>query len=199
MAKIIVSIHSTCNGIVTGPPNDETNFVPWAQPGIADVLEHFLTFFDNVDTILLGRKTYEDLARKWPVAKDWPDVDDITLRLADLVNLTPKLVVGSPEKTANLKWGDFDPPTALTGDVVEKIRALKETNTGDIITFGSPTLVGSLTNANLVDEYRIQVHPVIVPEGRHLFDDLTTRKDFDLKSSRTFEHGSMMVHYGLTH
>ncbi len=63
MRKIIVSIHSTANDIVTGPPSDSTNFMVWAQAGIEDSLQSFLKSLANVDTILLGRATYEDLVR----------------------------------------------------------------------------------------------------------------------------------------
>ena len=78
MRKLIVSIHSTANNIVTGSPaGDETDFMQWAQPGIDDSLDTFLTYLDNVDTIVLGRGTYQDLVRKWPTVKDWPDVPEV--------------------------------------------------------------------------------------------------------------------------
>lgn len=71
-----------------------------------------------------------------------------------------------------------------------------------MITFGSPTLVQSLTNANLVDEYRIFVHPVIVGEDEHngykrLFESIVGRKDLKLLSTQTFEHGAVLVCYEL--
>jgi dihydrofolate reductase len=72
---------------------------------------------------------------------------------------------------------------------------LKEQDGGDIITFGSPILVQALTNANLIDEYRILVHPVIVGEGSHLFDNVTGRKNLRLKGTKTFEHGAILVQY----
>ena len=59
MRKIIVSIHSTFNGIVTGPPADKTNFMIWAQDGIKESVQAVSKLFDTVDTILLGRGTYE--------------------------------------------------------------------------------------------------------------------------------------------
>jgi len=61
----------------------------------------------------------------------------------------------------------------------------------------APLLVQALTNANLIDEYRILVHPVIVEEGRHLFDNVTGRKDLHLKSTKTFEHGAILAQYEL--
>jgi dihydrofolate reductase len=198
MRKIIVSIHSSFNGIVGGPPNDETNFMVWAQAGIKDTAEALLKSLGTVDTILLGRGTHADLSRKWPFAKDWPDVDDVSLRIAEKVNSTPKVVAVGENAIAGLKWGEFAAPKQLTGsrgDIVKQIKALKGGHGGGIVTFGSPALVQSLTNAGLVDEYHVIVHPVIVNEGKRLFDDLSGRTDFRLISADTFEHGVVLVKY----
>lgn len=196
MRKLIVSIHTTANGIVTGPPSDDTNFMVWAQAGIEDSLEPFFKSLANVDTILLGRATYEDLVRKWPKVKEWPDVSDVALRIGAKVNTSAKLVVSGKHPLEKLQWGEFAPPTQLTGtDIERQIKAFKEVKGGDIITFGSPTLVQSLTNAGLVDEYRILIHPVIVKEGRRLFENLDGRTDFRLVSVATLERGAMLVTY----
>src|SRR6266540_5525851 len=199
MRKLIVSIHSTANDIVTGPPADETNFMVWAQAGIEDSLEAFLKSLANVDTILLGRGTYEDLVRKWPKVKEWPEVSDVALRVGEKINTAPKIVVTGRHPLESLEWGEFEPPTQITGnDVEEQIKELKAGEGGDIITFGSPVLVQSLTNAELVDEYRIIVHPVIVNDGRRLFENLKGRTDLQLAGVDTFARGAMMVTYTRT-
>src|SRR2546421_170457 len=105
MRKIVVSIHSTFNGVVTGPESDETNFMAWAQAGINDTVASFHENFETVDTIMLGRGTYEDLSRKWPSVQDWPGVSDVALRLGDIINTTPKVVVAGDRKIDNIKWG----------------------------------------------------------------------------------------------
>jgi len=149
-----------------------------------------------VDTILLGRATYEDLVRKWPKVKEWPDVSDVALRIGETINAARKIVVTGKHPRESLEWGEFDPPTQLTGsNIEEQIKELKEGGGGDIITFGSPTLVQSLTNARLVDEYRILIHPVIVNEGKRLFEHLGGRTDFRLLSVDTFERGAILVRY----
>ena len=199
MRKIIVSIHSTFNGVVTGPADDKTNFMTWAEAGIKDSVD-FSKNFDTVDTIMLGRATYEDLVRKWPNAKDWPGVTETSLRLADIINHMPKIIVDGEHNVEDPKWGDFEAPTQLTGrDIEVQIKALKEQDGGDIITFGSPTLVQSLTNANLIDEYRILVHPVIVGEDgrKRLFKNIVGRKDLKLLSTQTYEHGAVLMCYEL--
>lgn len=197
MRKLIVSIHSTANDIVTGPPSDETNFMTWAEAGIEDSLESYLKSLANVDCFLLGRATYEDLVRKWPKVNEWPDVSDLALRIGEKVNRTQKIVVTS--KLDVLAWGDFAPATRLTGTrVEEQIAEMKAAEGGDILTIGSPTLVRSLTSARLVDEYRLLIHPVVVNEGKRLFEHLNGRADFRLVSVETFKRGAMLVTYSPT-
>lgn len=195
MRKLIVSIHSTANNIVTGPPDgDETDFTRWANPGIDESLEHFAGTLADVDTILLGRGTYEDLVRKWPKVKEWPEPSKTTLYVGDKVNTATKYVVTNTLDT--LEWGDHEPATAISGtDVEGQIKALKDSEGGDIMTFGSPVLVQSLTNAGLVDEYQILVHPVIVHEGRRLFDNLISRTDLELADVVPFKSGALALTY----
>jgi dihydrofolate reductase len=196
MRKLVVSIHSTANDIVSGPPSDETNFMVWAQSGIEDSLESFSKSLANVGTILLGRATYEDLVRKWPKVKEWPDVSDVALRIGEKINATPKVVVTSKHPLERLEWGAFEPPRQLTGPrIEEQIRTLKHGDGGDIMTFGSPTLVQALTNACLIDEYRILIHPVVVNEGKRLFENVKARTDLRLVSVDRFERGAMLVTY----
>jgi dihydrofolate reductase len=196
MRKLIVSIHSTANGIVTGPPSDETNFMVWAQTGIEDSLEPFLKSLATVDTVLLGRATYEDLVRKWPKVKEWPGASDVVLRMGDKINTARKLVVTGKHPGEKLPWGEYEPATALAGaNVEQQIKALKQDSGGDIITFGSPTLVQSLTNAGLVDEYRLLIHPVVVNYGKRLFENLKDRTDFRLVSVDPLKRGAMFVTY----
>ena len=61
--------------------------------------------------------------------------------------------------------------------------------------FGSPALVRSLTNANLIDEYQIQIRPVVMNVGEHLFDNIRDRKDFNLVDAKTLKDGSIFVKY----
>lgn len=196
MRRLIVSIHSTANDIVSGPAPDETNFMAWAQAGIEDSLEDFPKALAGVDTILLGRATYEDLVRKWPHVKDWPEVPETALRIADKVNTAAKIVVSGKHSHERLQWGGFEAPTQLTGgDVIGQIKQLKRRDGGDIITFGSPTLVQSLTNAGLVDEYRILIHPVLMNEGKRLFENLEGRTDLRVLGVETYARGSILVRY----
>ncbi len=192
MRKIILFIHSTFNGIVTGDPDqDKTNFMVWTtDASIETGSECLLETLKTVDTILLGRKTYEDLSRKWPSMNE--------LDLGKKINNAHKFVVTDTKTPDELPWGDFAAPKRLTGsNLKEQIIDLKNGGGGDIIIFGSPTLVRWLTGANLIDVYQLQVHPVVVNVGEYLFDPIEDRKDFYLVDAKPLEDGSILVTYEL--
>lgn len=190
MRKIILFIHSTFNGVVTGDPNkDKTNFMVWVNRANFETgSEYLLKVMNSVDTILLGRGTYEDLVRKWPPNNASP--------LGKKINNAHKVVVTGDRSLDELKWGKFEAPEQLTGNDIEKqIKKLKASEGGDIMIFGSPVLVRSLTEANLIDEYQIKLHPVVVNVGEHLFDNLKKKKDFQLVDAQALADGSILVKY----
>lgn len=202
MRKLIVYMNSTANDIVTGPTSgDETDLV-WSQAGsddslaMDDLLDTFRKTLVNVDTILLGRATYQDLVRKWPKVKEWPEVTDVILGIGEKINTTPKVVATGQHPLDSLAWGDYEPPTQLTGTTIEEqIKELKKGEGGDIFIIGSPTLVQSLTNAGLVDEYQLVIYPVIMHEGKHLFENLKGRIDLQLIGVTPFEKGAILIKY----
>lgn len=197
MRKIILFIHSTINGVVTGDPSeDKTNWAVWRNSaGIEEGSQYLLNIFETADTILLGRGTYEDLSRKWPTIRG-SKRDDGGSSLGDKINNAHKLVVTSARPLDKLKWGEFEAPKQLTGsNIEEQIKDLKNGDGGDIVIFGSPTLVRSLANANLIDEYQIVMHPVVVNVGEHLFDNFNEQKEFHLVDVKTLKVGSLLVTY----
>ncbi|CAM3860957.1 dihydrofolate reductase family protein [Cohnella lubricantis] len=190
MRKITLFIHSTLNGVVTGDPSeDKTNWSVWRNSaGIEEGSQYLLQLFETADTILLGRGTYEDLSRKWPNTRG--------SSLGDKINKAHKLVVTSASPHEDLKWGEFEAPKQLTGNnIEEQIKDLKKGDGGDMVIFGSPTLVRSLANANLIDEYQIVMHPVAVNVGEHLFDNLEERKDFHLVDVKPLKVSSLLATY----
>src|SRR5829696_7504049 len=200
MRKIISYINSTANGIVTGDPSkDKTNFMVWTTEAFIKAGSKCLfETMETVDTILLGRRTYEDLSRpeKWPSVKEWPGVDDLSLDLGDKINNAHKLVVSHKQSHGSLPWGDYEAAKLLTGDDIEQqILKIKNSKGGDIIIFGSPTLVRSLTEAGLIDEYQIQMRPVVMNVGEYLFDGIKERKDFRLIDAKPLEDGTLFIKY----
>ena len=197
--RVILFIHSTLNGVVTGDPDgDKTDFSVWTREAnvLGDASSRLLQLFDRVDTVLLGRGTYDDLSRKWPVMQGRADAVDVGSRLAAKINNASKLVATRNRQLTDLPWGEFSAAEPLTGeDVVEQIAALKSGAGGDVVIFGSPTLVRSLADAGLIDEYLFVMHPVLVEVGERLFERLETRTDLHLVSATPFVEDAVLLTY----
>jgi dihydrofolate reductase len=142
----------------------------WGKYKLDEVLE--------ADALLLGRVTYEGFAAAWPSRTDEGGI-------ADKMNSMPKYVVSSTLE--ELGWNNS---SLLAGDVAEAVSALKQQDGGDILVAGSRTLVQTLIEHDLVDEYRLMVFPVILGSGRRLFpDDAADKKVLKLVDSRRFGSG----------
>ena len=135
------------------------------------------------DALLLGRVTYEIFAAYWPHQTD--DKTGIT----DYLNETPKFVVSSI-----LKKVDWVNTTILSGDAVEEITKLKGQPGKNITVNGSATLVQTLMQADLIDEYSLLVFPIILGTGKRLFPD---GMDSSLKliESNAFSSGVVALTY----
>ena len=106
---------------------------------------------------LFGRRTYEKMAAHWP---NEPDENPIAAHL----NATPKYVV--TRTLTSLAWAGAQ---ILAGDVVESVNALKSEGEGAIAVLGSGVLVQTLIDNDLVDEYRLFIHPLVLGTGKRLF------------------------------
>jgi dihydrofolate reductase len=136
------------------------------------------------DALLLGRVTYVALAAFWPNQPGGTP-------MVDYINSVSKFVVsGTLEEP--LGWYNS---TLIRGNVAEEIAALKRQPGKDITTIGSAALVRSLLRAGLLDELRLMVHPVVLGNGKRLFEDGDDRKPLELMDSRTFDTGVVYLTY----
>lgn len=197
--SITLFIHSSLNGVVTGDPaEDKTDFPAWTKPAnlLDEASSRLLQLFETVDTVLLGHATYDDLSRTWPQMTSDAESTDVGSRLAAKINNSHKIVVTRDESADQLPWGRFPAAERLPGTEAEtKIRALKATAGGGVVIIGSPTLVDHLTDADLIDEYQIVVHPVVVEVGEHLFSNLEKRLDLELLTVEPFKEGGVLLTY----
>ena len=197
MRKIILYINSTFNGIVTGDPKeDKTNFMVWTnEASIENGSKVLVKTLATVDTLLMGRGTYQDLNRTWPFIKDWGPQSDTVNQLGEKINHAHNFVVTSDASPDVLRWGEFEAAKPITGaNIEQQIQELIQGEGGDIAIFGSPVLVRSLTEAKLIDEYYFAVRPVVVNVGEQLFEGME-RVDFELVKVQPLDDGSMIVIY----
>jgi dihydrofolate reductase len=123
------------------------------------------------DALLLGRVTYEGFAQAWPGRTD-------EVGFADKFNNMPKYVAST-----TLERADWNNSTVLGPDIAAEVAELKNRYSGDLLINGSGTLVRTLADHGLVDEYRLMVFPVVLGTGRRLFGEGTTMRSLRLTDS----------------
>jgi dihydrofolate reductase len=150
-----------------------------------EVLDDFFAKVADEDAMLLGRVTYEEWADYWPTSASEP--------FASHINGVPKFVVSRTLDAA--PWGTHDDATLVKGDLAEAVRDLKQQPGKHIGVHGSPTLVEGLLHADLLDEARIEVYPVIAGTGARLFGDGRAPKRLELAGAKTTGNGVAILTY----
>jgi dihydrofolate reductase len=135
----------------------------------------------SAEALLLGRVTYEGFAEAWPSREG---------EFADKFNTMPKYVVSS-----TLEEPEWNNTTVLKGDVAEEVAKLKQEQEGDIVVHGSPRLVQTLVELDLVDELRLMVFPVVLGTGKRLFGETSDKKPLQLVDSKMVGDGVAILTY----
>jgi dihydrofolate reductase len=190
MRKVIVSEFVSLDGVMQAPGHlDEDRDGGFEQGGWQ------VPYFDDVmgtavdkglrtaGGLLLGRRTYEHFAGYWPTAPEDQE--------PELMNDLPKFVA-STSLEEPLAWSNS---TLLKGDVSEAVANLKDRSGGDLLVLGSGELAQTLIRDDLVDEYRLMVHPVVLGTGKRLFRDGDSRKPLRLVDSTTTGTGVLLLTY----
>jgi len=177
MRKIIVSEFLTLDGVM------ESN-ERWQFPYFSDDLAEFsMKQILALDAILLGRVTYEIFA------SSWPSRTNNEFGIADKLNSVPKFVVSSTLEKA--KWNNS---TIIKENVAQEISTLKQQPGGDIGITGSATLIQSIMHYNLIDGYRLLVHPIVLGSGKRLFSD-ASNTTLKLVETKMFSSGVVLLTY----
>ena len=162
MGRIVVSEFVSLDGVMEDPGGSEgTPAGGWAfrfERG-ADGDAYKLEELRDAEAMLLGRVTYEGFAAAWPSIED-------AQGFAERMNGMPKYVVSS-----TLERAGWQNSTILPGDPVAEVAALKGRLAGNILVAGSMSLVHTLHDAGLVDEYRLMIYPTVLGSGKRLFRD----------------------------
>jgi len=176
MRKVVSGLFISLDGVTESP--DKWQFDNFDDDMMAAMGAHIAA----EDTILLGRVTYEEWAPYWPTSTDEP--------YASHINHTPKYVVST---TLNkVEWKNS---TLIKGNLTEAIAQLKQQPGKNIGVAGSPTLVRSLLQHDLLDELTLMIHPVVVSHGKRLFKDGGDLKRLKLVDSKTTRTGVMILTY----
>jgi len=182
--RLIATAFMTLDGVVEGPGFDEhrDGRNAWALRVQADEDEAYNEGqVLSADALLLGRRTWQIWAAFWPTA---------TGPLAERMNAMPKYVASNT--LAHAEWNNT---TILSGDVARQIAELKDRPGGELVLYGSPSLLDHVLKDDLVDELRVLVYPVILGSGKRLFRDRLDTHHLRLVRSRTFESGVVLLCY----
>ena len=188
MSKIIVNISLTLDGVMQAPgrPDEDTRggftYGGWALPYFDPSM--FSPPADGkMPDMLFGRRTYEDFYSVWPNRTDNP--------FTEVLNNAQKYVASTTLKEP-LPWMNS---MLLVGDAAEAVALLKQQLANDLVVLGSGVLLQTLMRHNLVDEYKLSIHPLILGTGRRLFPDGSPFAALKLVDTKIASTGVVMATY----
>jgi dihydrofolate reductase len=175
MGKVVVSEFITLDGVIEDPGGAEgTPFGGWSFRFPAEEGQQFK--YEELmasDVQLMGRVTYEEFAQAWPA------MEEVAGDFGAKMNTMPKVVVSTT--LTNAEWKNS---IVADGDLPTTVASLKDQYDGDILVPGSALLIESLREHDLVDEYRLMVYPVVLGQGKKLFQEGSTPVDLALIGTR---------------
>jgi len=191
MSRVVVTNSLTLDGVMQAPgrPDEDRRggfahggwALPYADSALGDAMAEGMA---KTGALLFGRRTYEDFASVWP---NRPEPNPFTA----VLNNTQKYVASTTLEEP-LPWSNS---TLLKGDAAEAVARLKEQPGKDSVILGSGQLVQSLMRRNLIDEYVLLIHPLVLGSGRHLFADGGSLAALRLVSAVTTTTGVVIATY----
>lgn len=193
MRKIILSMMVSLDGFVARPDGNLDWFLTDGE-----FEDEMLTLLRSVDLMLFGRVSYQLLAEYWPTAgtssaQDAPGgftSQEREIEFARLMNSIPKTVYS--RTLAKAEWG----PVTVDAEVsANRIAQLKQQPGKDVALFAGASLASAFVQRDLVDEYRLMIHPIILGSGIALFPERSEERRLKLQRTRTFPSGVTLLQY----
>jgi len=192
MRKIIVSEFLTLDGVMQapgGPDEDRSegfNHGGWQMPYFDEITaKAIIEGLTEAGGFVLGRKTYEIFAAYWPTAPAEVQA------FAEPLNNLPKFVASKTLREP-LAWNNS---TLIAGNVAEEVAKLKRQSGNDLRVIGSGELVQTLMKHNLIDEYVLMVHPLVLGSGKRLFREGGSSANLKLIDIKTTGKGVAIITY----
>jgi dihydrofolate reductase len=190
MRRLILVEYTSLDGVIQAPghaaedPEGGFSFGGWAGPYMDDHGRYNTESFQAAGAFLLGRLTYDIWAPYWPTVTDERD------EIAGALNGLPKYVAST-----TLSEPDWEGTTVIGGDVPSEVAELKQGSGKPILAIGSSGLAQTLMGHDLVDEYQLWLHPVVLGSGKRLFRDGGPMRELKLVDSRTTTSGLVILTY----
>jgi dihydrofolate reductase len=185
MRKIISFMHISLDGFVTGP-SDEMNWIIMDEEIFQDAIE----LASTTDAALYGRVTYQMMESYWPTVLANPSSTKPELDHAHWVENINKIVFSQ-----TLERAEWNNTRLIKKNIVEEIVKLKQQPGENMMIFGSPRLTHSFMHWDLIDEYRININPVVLSKGVPLFENINDKVNLKLLETKTFHSGVVGLRY----
>ena len=180
--KIIVWMQVSLDGRASGPGGA----FDWPVVG-PELTTYFLGGLRGAGLFCYGAEVYRGMAAYWPTADEESGADEYQVAFSRLWKPMPKLVFSHNLDTT--EWN-----TTVAADI-DAIRSFADNADGDAYVFGGATVVGELIRRDLIDEYQLFVHPVVLGDGAPLFPDLDERRQVRLAGSRVYDDSVISMRY----
>lgn len=177
MKKIILDLATTLDGFIEGPNGE----IDWC---IMDDDMDFEGFISGIDTIFYGRVSYDAWGNYHPDENAEPEEHDFW----KTIHSKNKFVFSSQNR-------EDENATFIHSDLIEKVLEIKKQNGKDIWLYGGASLIKTFIQNNLIDVYRISVHPVALGKGKPLFEEVKERLNLQLVKTNVFKSGVVQLIY----
>jgi dihydrofolate reductase len=193
MRKLVAHLQTTLNNRIATAAGTFWEPFPWGEEEIRYVNQAFAA----ADTWAMSRAMYDVIVPWWDVVAggsvpaDAPPLSDADREFAEIYRTLAKVVFSTTLPAAEGR-------TVISGDLASQLAALKDGEGKDIVlSCGPATLAPIAAASGLIDEYLVVIHPAVVAEGRPMFDGLTADLALELRDSRIFDGGAVVLRYGV--
>lgn len=198
MRRVLAVMFVSLDGVAEFPLYDE-------EPGAAEEPDPMWTpRMESIDTLILGRRSYEKWYEYWPAKKDDPSANEFARAFSTFADRSEKLIVSK-----TLKKTDWTNSRIVSGDIGEEVARLKALPGKDIAIGGGPRTLQSFLERGLVDDLILAMFPSLLSEGKPLFHVVNKpdherdmvpvgapgRRDFTLIESQPLRDGTLYLHY----
>ena len=180
-------MHVSLDGFVAGP-NGEMNWIKLGD----EMWDYVENITSDSDTAIFGANTFKMMESYWPTAAEKPEATAHDITHAKWVNAAQKIVFSDTITNSDWKETEF-----LKGNPLEEMRRRKSQPGKNMLMIGSPTTAQEFMRLGLIDEYRLNVNPIILGKGKKLFPENEFPINLTLIESKSFTTGVQAIHYNL--
>jgi len=186
--KVISMIHLSLDGLAAGP-NDELDWISYDR----ELEQYAHSMHAITDAVIWGRRTYEGMASYWLTVPGNPDSTPAELEHARFLENATKIVVS--RTLDHIDWNDAQNTVLIKDNIAEEINKIKQLPGKDIWFLGSPMLARTFMQLDLIDEYRININPTVLGQGKPLFAGVTRNFPLTLLEAKTLTSGVVALRY----